>query len=187
MQAIQKSSESRLQDAERWLNGSSDGMVVVDKSQLQPLPAMIAMARSYNAQVQGNLSDTVKYAELALQLIPEDDLFRRAQATIMLEVTHWASGNLESALSAMRDWMNSMQKMGNFTFVVATAFAVADILVEQGHLCEAEKTYHEYILLAEEHGKEAQQITAHHHLGLAMLYHEMQEDASTSGAPATSP
>ena len=173
-----EASESRLQDAERWLNGSSDGMVVVDKAQLQPLPAMIAMARSYNAQVQGNLSDTVKYAELALQLIPEEDFFRRAQATIMLEFTHWASGNLESALSAMRDWMNSMQKMGNFTFVVATAFAVADIQVEQGHLREAEKTYQEYLQLAAEHGKEAQQITAHHHLGLAMLHFEMGEDAS---------
>ena len=59
------------------------------KRSLKPLPAMIAMTRAYNAQVQGNLSATVKYAELALQLIPEDDLFRRAQATIMLEVTHW--------------------------------------------------------------------------------------------------
>jgi LuxR family transcriptional regulator, maltose regulon positive regulatory protein len=173
-----EASESRLQDAERWLNGPSDGMVVVDQTQLQPLPAMIAMARSYNAQVLGNLSDTVKYAELALQLIPEDDLFRRAQATIMLEVTHWASGNLESALSAMCDWMNSMQKMGNYVFAVATAFAVADIQKEQGHLREAEKTYLEYLQLAAEHGKEAQQITAHHYLGLAMLHHEMGKDAS---------
>ncbi len=173
-----EASKFRLRDTERWLSGSSDRMVVVDEAQLQPLPAMIALVRSYNAQVQGNLSDTVKYAELALQLIPEEDFFRRAQATMMLEFTHWATGNLESALSAMRDWMNSMQKMGNFTFVVATAFGVADIQIEQGHLREAEKTYHEYLQLAAEHGKEAQQITAHHHLGLAMLYHEMQEDAS---------
>ena len=85
-----EASEACLQDAERCLNGSSGGMVVVDEAQLKPLPAMIAMTRAYNAQVQGNLSATVKYAELALQLIPEDDLFRRAQATITLEVTHWA-------------------------------------------------------------------------------------------------
>ena len=77
---------------------------------------MIAMARAYNAQVQGNLSDTLKYAELALQHIPEDDLFRRAQATIMLEITHWASGDLEFARSALVDWMNSMQKAGQLRF-----------------------------------------------------------------------
>ncbi len=119
-----EASESRLRDAERWLSGSSDRMVVVDEAQLQPLPAMIAMVRSYNAQVQGNLSDTVKYAELALQLIPEEDFFRRAQATMMLEITHWAKGDLESALSAIRDWMNSMQKMGNFVLSLPAHLAL---------------------------------------------------------------
>ena len=175
-----EASESRLRDAERCLNGSPDGMVVVDKAQLKPLPAMIALARAYNAQVQGDLSATVKYAELALQHIPEDDLFRRAQATIMLEFTHWASGDLESARSALGDWMNSMQKAGNFVFVVASAFAMADILVEQGRLREAEKTYQQALQLAAEHGKDAQQVTAHHHLGLAMLYHEWGEDEAAA-------
>ncbi len=175
-----EASESRLQAAERCLNGSTDGMVVVDKAQLKPLPAMIAMARAYNAQVQGNLLATLKYAELALQHIPEDDLFRRAQATIMLEITHWARGDLESARFAMVDWMNSMQKAGNIVFVVASAFALADILVVQGHLREAEKTYQQSLKLAAQHGKEAQQITAHHYLGLAMLYHEWAVDAAAA-------
>ena len=175
-----EASESYLQDAERCLNGLSGGMVVVDKAQLKPLPAMIAMARAYNAQVQGNLSAAVKYAELALQLIPEGDLFRRAQATITLEVTHWASGDLESARSALGDWMNSMQKAGNFVFVVASAFALADILVVQGRLREAVKTNQQAIQLASKHGNDAQQITAHHYLGLAMLHHEMGEDAAAA-------
>ena len=171
-----ESSELHLQDAERWLDGSSDGMIVVDEAQFRSLPAMIAMARAYNAQVQGNLSATVKYAELALQFIPEDDLFRRAQATVTLEVTHWTSGDLEAAGRAMGNWMNSMQRAGNIVFVVASAFALADILVAQGRLREAVRTYQQSLQLAAEHGKEAQQITAHHSLGLAMLYHEMGND-----------
>jgi LuxR family maltose regulon positive regulatory protein len=175
-----EASESRLRDAELCLNGSSDGMVVVDKAQLKPLPAMIAMARAYNAQVQGDLPATVKYAELALQYIPEDDLFRRAQATITLEVTHWTRGDLESARAALGDWMNSMQKAGNFVFVVASAFALADILVAQGRLREAVKTNQQAIQLASKHGKDAQHITAHHYLGLAMLHHEMGEDAAAA-------
>ena len=174
-------SELRLLDAERYLDGSKDGMIVTDIALLKPLPAMIAMARAYNAQVQGNLSDTVKYAELALKHIPEDDFFRRAQATITLEITHWTRGDLESARSALSDWMNSMQKAGNIVFVVASAFALADILIEQGRLREAEKTYQQSLQLASEHGREAQQIRAHHYLGLAMLYHEMGEDAASSG------
>jgi LuxR family maltose regulon positive regulatory protein len=175
-----EASEACLQDAERCLNGPSGEMVVADVAELRPLPAMIAMTRAYNAQVQGDLSATVKYAELALQHLPEDDLFRRAQATITLEVTHWARGDLESARSALGDWMNSMQKAGNFVFVVASAFALADILVVLGRLREAVKTYQQALQLASKHGQDAQHITAHHYLGLALLQHEMGEDAAAA-------
>ena len=173
-------SEAYLQDAEQYLNGSSDEMAVADEAQLGSLPSMIAMTRAYNAQVQGNLSATVKYAELALQLIPEGDLFRRAQATVTLGFTYWVSGDLQAARRAMVDWMNSMEKVGNFVFVVASAFALADILVVQGGLREAVKTYQQSLQLAAEHGKDAQQITAHHYLGLAVLQHEMGEDAAAA-------
>jgi LuxR family maltose regulon positive regulatory protein len=171
-----ESSELRLRDAERWLAGSSEGMVVVEEALLGSLPAMIAMARAYNAQVQGDLSATVKYAELALQLIPEDDLFRRSQATELAEFTHWVNGDLEAALKGMDDWMNSMRQLGNIVFVVASAFAVADIQVAQGRLREAVRTYQQALQLAAKHGPEAQQITAHHHLGLALLYHETGDE-----------
>ena len=175
-----EASESHLRDAERCLDGPTGGMVVVDEAQFGSLPAMIAMARAYNAQVQGDLSATVKYSELALQYLPADDFFRRAQATMMLEFTHWASGDLDSARAAMLDWMHSMQKAGNFAFVIASAFAVADILIEQGRLREAEKTYQQSLQLAAEHGREAQQVTAHHYLGMAMLRHEMREEAAAA-------
>jgi LuxR family maltose regulon positive regulatory protein len=167
-----ETSESRLRDAERCLNGSSDGMVVVDKSQLKPLPAMIALARAYNAQVQGNLAATVKYAELALQIIPEDDFVWRAKAIITLEVTHWASGNLELAIRGIGDWMERMTQLGNHVFVVASAFGVADLLVDLGRLSEAERTYQDALQLAAQHGPEAEHITAHHHLGLSMIYRQ---------------
>jgi LuxR family maltose regulon positive regulatory protein len=171
-----ETSETHLRDAERCLSGSPDEMVVVDKVQFESLPAMIALARAYNAQLQGDASNTMKYAELARKLTPEEDHFKRAQATVILEFTHWASGNLEAARRAMGDWMNSMQQAGNLVFVVASAFAVADILVAQGRLREAVKTYRQSLQLAAEHGPEAQRITAHHHLGLALLYREMKDD-----------
>jgi LuxR family maltose regulon positive regulatory protein len=171
-----EASASRLHDAERCLNGPLNGMIVVDEEQLKPLPAMIAMAHANIAQLEGDLPATVKYAEMALQLTPEDDLFRRAQATVILEFTHWASGDLEAAYKAMMDWMNSMQKAGNMAFVVASAFALADILIALGRLREAVRAYQQSLQLAAMPGEEVQQITAHHYLGLAMLFHEMGDD-----------
>ncbi len=167
-----EASELRLQDAERCLDGSD----VANEAQLKPLPAMIALARAYNAQVQGNLATTMKYAELALQLIPENDFYRRAQAISTLQVTHWASGNLESAIQGIGDWMESMTQLGNHVFVVASAFAVADLLVGLGRVSEAERTYQDALQLAAQHGPEAEHITAHHHLGLSMIYRQRGDD-----------
>lgn len=167
-----EASELRLQDAERCLDGSD----VANEAQLKPLPAIIALVRASNAQMQGDLATTVKYAELARQIIPEDDFVLRAQAIITLEVTHWANGNLESAVRAIGDWMESMTHLGNHFFVVVSAFAVADLLVGLGRLREAERTYQEALQLAAQHGPEAEHITAHHHLGLSMIYRQRGDD-----------
>ena len=167
-----QASELRLQDAERCLDGSD----VANETQLKPLPVMIALARAYNAQVKGDPAATVKYAELALQIIPEDDFVWRAKAISTLEITHWASGNLESAIRGIVDWMESMTQLGNHIFVVASAFAVADLLVGLGRLSEAERTYQDALQLAAQHGPEAEHITAHHHLGLSMIYRQRGDD-----------
>jgi LuxR family maltose regulon positive regulatory protein len=167
-----EASELRLQDAERCLDCSE----FANEAQPKPLPAMIALTRAYNAQVQGDPAATVKYAEQALQLIPEDDFDRRARAINILEVIHWASGNLESAIRGLSDWMESMTQQGNHVFVVASAIAVADMLVGLGSLSEAERTYHDALQLAAQYGPKAEHITAHHHLGLSMIYRQRGDD-----------
>lgn len=161
----------RLQDAERCLDGSD-----VANEALKPLPATIALTRAYNAQVQGDSAATVKYAELALQLIPEDDFDRRSRATTILEVIHWASGNLESAIRGIGDSMERLTQMGNHVMVVASVFAVADLLVGLGSLSEAERTYQDALQLAAQHGPEAEHITAHHHLGLSIIYRQRGDE-----------
>jgi len=167
-----ETSELRLQDAERCLDGSN----LANETQLKFLPGMIALNRAYNAQVQGNLATTIKYAEQAIQLFPENDFYRRSLATITLEVTHWASGDLEPATRALGDFMESMTRLGNHVFVVASAFALADMLIGLGRLREAEQTYQNALHLASKHGMEAERITAHHHLGLSMLYYQRGND-----------
>jgi LuxR family maltose regulon positive regulatory protein len=178
-----EASEARLRDAERWLDptgdmsarpeGSADGMVVVDEEQFRTLPARIALTRASNAQAQGDVSGTVKYAELALKLTHEEDHLGRAQATVLLGFTYWAGGDLEAAHKAMADWANSMQKAGNILFAIATTFVLADIRVAQGRLQEAVRTYKGSLQHASEHNEHVQQVIAHLYLGLAMLNHEM--------------
>ena len=83
--------------------------------------------------------------------------------------------------------MERLTQLGNHVFVVANAFAVADLLVGLGSLSEAERTYQDALQLAAQHGPEAEHITAHHHLGLSMIYRQRGDntlDRSTTSTAA---
>jgi LuxR family maltose regulon positive regulatory protein len=170
-----ETSETHLQNAERALAG------VTDSYESKSLAGNIALIRASNAQNRGDLAETVKYAELSIQIIPEDNLYLRAQAAITLELTHWATGDLEASLRAMHAWTDDMQRMGNQVFVIASAFAVADMQVALGRLSDAEKTLRQAIQQAAELGQEAELVTAHHHLGLVLLAHEQGDDKAAAG------
>ncbi|MCP4540092.1 MAG: tetratricopeptide repeat protein [Chloroflexi bacterium] len=194
-----EASEARLRDAERWLNPTRDimsvrtadstggtcpeqsrRMVVVDAEQFRTLPVSIANARANNAQAQGDVSGTIKYAELVLKLAPEEDILMRGQATSTLGLAYWSSGDLEAAHKALADWINSMQKAGNIVFAVASTFALADIIVAQGHLREAVRVYKQSLQLASEQDEHVQRVIAHQYLGLAILYHEMGDQEAAA-------
>ncbi|MBK8618442.1 MAG: helix-turn-helix transcriptional regulator [Anaerolineales bacterium] len=175
-----ESSESRLRDAEVCLESSSAEIKFMDEKEIQTLPARIAFARAYNAQTQLDFSATIKYAEMAIKLAPAGDEFIRAGAAAILGGSYWANGDLDAACKSMSDWIDSSLKAGNFIFSIASEAGKAEILTAQGHLREALRTYEQSLQLAASHGSEVNQIIAHHHLGLALLHHEMGNDKSAA-------
>jgi len=132
--------ESRLKDAESWLAEPRAGMVVEDQGQFQSLPATIAVARTYHAQAIGDLSGTVKYARLALDLLPGGDEDRRGQISGLLGLSYWASGDLEAAGRIFSDFTARLRTARNIPDALGTAFVLADIRIAQGDLREAEDT-----------------------------------------------
>lgn len=173
-------SESRLQDAEHVLDGPPEKIVFVEDAQFRSVRARIAFARAYNAQALGNASATMKFAEQALQLTPDENDYLHAQTNAILTSAYWANGDLDAACKSMSAWIENSQKAGNFLFAIASASGKADILNEQGHLREALRTYQHSMQLASEHEAVSQSVIAHHYLGMAMLYHEMKDDESAA-------
>lgn len=170
-------SEARLQDAERCLEASSDGIIIEDKKQYRSLRARIAFVHAYNAQTRRDFLASVKFAEQTLELIPEEDQFLRSQTTAMLGATYLISGDLEAACRSMEDWIAHSLKIGNYFSAFAYAMVEkADILTAQGHLREALKTYQQALQLASEHDSRVLRVMAHPYLGMAMLYYEMGDD-----------
>jgi len=175
-----EASKSWLQDAEQRLEGLAEGMVVADEAQFRTLPAMIALARSYHAQVQGDIGGTVKYAELALELSPEEDHYSHAMAAVTLGMAYWTRGDLDGAQRALSVWINYCQKVGNIIFAIASGGYLAGIIVAQGRLREAERTYKQSIQLASTHDQSVRHVTANLYLGLGLLYHEQGDQQSAA-------
>ncbi len=103
------------------------------KEQFKSLPAAIAIGRAYIAQAFGNIPDTVRYASRVLEL-PEADPFRHSQASMMLGMTYWASGDLEAANRIFADYTLKLRTAGNIPDAISTTVVLADIRLVLGHL-----------------------------------------------------
>jgi len=158
-----EAAEARLIDVERWLKpmvemsdrqkASSSKMVVVDEKQFQRLPASLAAVRAYHAQAVGNLQGTVKYAKRALDLLTEEDHYRRGTLTALLGLAYWANGDLESAYQTFSEGLANLQRDGNIPGVIGGTFVLADIKMTLGCLHEALSICEYGLQLAVEYGE----------------------------------
>ncbi len=155
--------ETRLADAERWLEPAeaarrrvdrsetpveprhSPGMVVVDEEQFRLLPASIGIARSYVAQARGDAIGTVEHAQQVLDFLPEGDHIRRTEATALLAMASWVNGDLEVADRTFMDVVRRLRSAGDFAGAISALMVVVDIRVARGRLGGAERVLQEML------------------------------------------
>ena len=147
-------------------------MVVVDEELFRSLPASIATARAYQAQALGDIPGSVKYARRALKLTPEEDHLRRFQATALLGLTYWASGDLEAANRSFADFIMNMLITGNIPEAFGTTYVLADIKMALGRLHEALSTYEQSLQFATDQGEPMLVGMADLYRGMSELYRE---------------
>ncbi len=172
--------EARLQEVERLLEiteGISEKpeaptrMVIVDEEQFRLLPATIASARAYLAGTLGDVPGTIKYTQQTLDLLPEDDHYRREEATALLGVADCAIGDLEAAYQAFAGSIAGMRNAGYIDHTIGGTFFLADIRIAQGRLFEAVSLYEQSLQLVPEQGS-VPPGTAYLYLGLSKLHRE---------------
>jgi LuxR family maltose regulon positive regulatory protein len=177
-----EAAEARLKDAERWLVPADTmkvqletpfvEMVVVDKEQFNSLPAAIAVGRAYIAQALGNIPDTIRYASRVLELVPEGDHLRHGQASMLLGITCWASGDLEAANRVFADYTMKLRTAGNLPDAISTTVVLADIRLALGRLHEAISTIEQLMQFVMDQGDPIPFDTADLHRELSELYLE---------------
>ncbi len=167
-----EASETRLQDAERLLNTTTERLVVLDKKQFRSLPASIASARAYRSLALGDVPATVKYAQQALELTPESDQARYNQATSLLGLAQYSIGDLKAAELSLADFHSNLLKTGETLTLFGITFLLADIRVALGRLHESENSYQQALRLVTGHGEPFPLGTADLYRGLGELYVE---------------
>src|SRR6266567_3261141 len=173
--------EARLRDAEQWLDTTADRgeMVVVDDEEFRGLPGAIAIFRAAIAQALGDVPDTLKYAQQARDLVPEDDHLLRGSAAGFLGLAYWTSGDLEAAHRSYAECMALVQRGGYLSDALGCAIALADIRIAQGRLHEAMSTYEQALQEALGQGEPVLRGTADMYVGLSELHRE-QNDLHTA-------
>ncbi len=170
--------EERLRDAERWLDEAAElataetQMVVVNQEEFQSLPSTIAMGRAYLAHAIGDEDATAKHARKALDILPPEEYYWRGIAAMFLGLAHQNSGDLEAAYQYFAGSVASLHKAGHIHFQLVGIVALADILVTQGRLREAVRTYKRALQFVEAQGTHARQDAACLHVGLGELTFE---------------
>jgi LuxR family maltose regulon positive regulatory protein len=133
------------------------------------------MYRAGIALVRGDVPETVKYAQRALDLAAENDHILRGAAAALLGLASWTNGDLEAAHRSYADGMAHMRRAGNISDAVGGALALADIRIAQGRLRDAMRTYEIALQLATEHGDPAMRGTADMYVGMSELYREYDD------------
>lgn len=170
--------ESRLRDAERWLDIPADlheRPIFVDEDEFQRLPSSVAMYRAAIALARGDVTKTMKYARDVLKLARQDDYFRRGAASSLLGLASWTSGDLETAYRMYADGMAFLQRVGYISDVIGGSVTLADMRITQGRLREAMSTYERGLQLATAQGVPALRGAADMHVGMSGIYRERNE------------
>jgi LuxR family maltose regulon positive regulatory protein len=177
--------EAWLRSAERWLETTADRparpdapaaeMVVVDDEAFRRLPGTIAIARAGLALARGDVPGTMTYAQQALDLAPEDDYLTRGGAAGLLGLAFWTSGDLEAAHRTYAEGMASLQKAGNIADAINGTITLAAILIAQGRLREAMRTYERALQLANSQSAPLLRGTADIYVGMSDLERERND------------
>lgn len=185
-----EASEAHLRDAERWLepeNLREDDstvenfpernrrMIVVDEAEFRSLPASIAAARAYRSLALGDIPGTKMYARQALTLAPEITSPHHIQATALLGLAEYTSGNLQAAEQDLLKFQELMWQVNDIASAIGITYVLADIKLIRGRLREALSAYRQSLQLAVNRGAPFFLGACDLHRGLSELLCEQNE------------
>ncbi|TFD93462.1 helix-turn-helix transcriptional regulator [Cryobacterium lactosi] len=109
--------------------------------ELRTLPVTIAVYRAAVAQARGDLAGMRTHAQRALDLTEPGDHLGRGAAAGFLGLAAWATGDLDAGVRAFGEVRASLRRAGNLADALSTTIPTADMLLGQGRLRDAQRSY----------------------------------------------
>src|SRR5262245_1044813 len=160
--------EERLQDVERMLAGSADGIVVADPDELPRVAGATPLYRAALALATGDPAETVRLADLADRRAPADDHLTKAAASALAGLARWAVGDLDAAHGGYCAAVGGLGRAGRIPGVLGCSLTLADPRIPQGRLSAEQRTYEDALRLASDE-PDPVRGTADMHVGLSQI------------------
>ncbi|MET0865302.1 MAG: helix-turn-helix transcriptional regulator, partial [Nakamurella sp.] len=172
----------RLRDVERWLNpgmpdgpgsgSAAAGMVVVDKGELARIPGAVEVYWTGLALMSGDVPETLRHAQLAIDRAAADDHVTRGAASALAGLALWGRGDLEAAHRAYSVCVDGLRRAGHISDVLGCSVTLADIRITQGRLGDANRTYEQALQLAAQELPTVLRGTADMYVGMSQIAYE---------------
>ncbi len=161
--------EEPFQSAEKLINS------IPLTDDVRTMLGALTAARACRANMQGETRLAASFARQALDQLPvSNDLScsLRSAATSMLGDASWLEGNLAEAERAYVEAVSISRAAGDIHMAIITSLDLADVLVEQGRLHHAARTYSEAIRMATLADGQVSPLADKAYAGLSQLSYE---------------
>ncbi|TPG18419.1 LuxR C-terminal-related transcriptional regulator [Pedococcus bigeumensis] len=175
--------ETALHDAERSLAAGTPparpGASAAALEEMRTLPSTMAIFRASAAQARGDTEATRRHARTALDLAGPQDHMARAGSLGFLALAAWAKGDLDEAVDAFSEAVDSMSAAGDVADQLGGTVVLASMSVARGRPGEARALCERALVTASQHPGDALATLGDLHVALAdTLIEQGQLDAA---------
>lgn len=181
--------ESWLHEAEQGLAELVDGsppaarrlvaLVPLDEAErqttLQSIAGEIAALRAHSATFWGDIPASLRFAQQALEQLPQARLFLRGLSALNLGIACWLSGNVRSASQALSQARALGQATNNTYIALLATCCLAQVQIVEGKRHLAFKSSQEALRLVSEEGGRALPAAAYAYVGMGQIRYEWND------------
>jgi len=106
----------------------------------------LAAFRAFLAAIQGDIEESLRQSNLAMEMLPEEEqFFRSAISRVLANVAYASSGDIPSSIQVFKDNIRWCRAAGNITIAGALMSELGELRTIQGCLHEAKAVYEQAI------------------------------------------